>query len=62
MSAAENVTEGTNEAKDPAVPLERRISPDGGDYTYEEFVGFFGKEDAKWYWEQAEISSQVNEG
>ena len=51
MSAAEG--EGTAEL------VERRISLDGGHYTIEQFVEFFGEADAQWYWEQAEISTQV---
>ena len=42
-----------------AEPVERRISLDGGHYVFEQFVEFFGEADAQWYWEQAEISTQV---
>lgn len=59
MSAAESATQGADGAVQCTAALQKRVSPDGGDYTFEEFVNFFGKEDAKWYWEQAKVSTKV---
>jgi len=44
------------EGKVEAEGSERRVSRDGGHYTFDQFVDFFGETEAQWYWDQAAIS------
>ena len=39
--------------------VERRTSPDGGRYTRDQFLQFFG-EGGEWYWQQAEVSFRAS--
>lgn len=51
-----SVNGAEGEGKVEAQGSERRVSRDGGHYTFDQFVDFFGGTEAQWYWDQAAIS------